>query len=142
MNRPTPICEPIDPEIPTLASHAVQLIQRDRKVAHARSGRMIDRVGNCRGDANDPDLAKPLDAERVGVVRLVHENDLDVVHVGVQRSPLCRTGALCPGLSPRKCRRAFAATGAGSLPTGVTTWAAAPALFVAELASENTCYRL
>ena len=72
------ICEPIDPEIPSLTSHAVQLIQRDREVAHARSGRMIDRVGNRRGDADDPDLAKPLDAERVGVVRLVHEDDLAV----------------------------------------------------------------
>src|SRR4029077_18274808 len=28
---------------------------------------------------------KPLDAERVGVVRLVHEDDLDVVDVGVHR---------------------------------------------------------
>ena len=74
-----------EPEITSLASQAVKLIQRDREVAHARSGRMIDRVGNRRGDADDPDLAKPLDAERVGVVRLVHEDDLDVVHVGVHR---------------------------------------------------------
>jgi hypothetical protein len=59
---------------PSLASQAVKLIQRDWEVAHARSGRMIDRVGNRRGDADDPDLAKPLDAERVGVVRLVHED--------------------------------------------------------------------
>src|SRR5438477_9460839 len=38
-----------------------QFIERDRQVAHALAGRVIDRVGDCRGDADDADLAQPLD---------------------------------------------------------------------------------
>ena len=73
------IGRPTDPEIRLPASRAVQLVERDREVAHARSGRMIDRVGDRRGDADDPDLTKPLDAKRVGVVRLVRRSRLSTM---------------------------------------------------------------
>src|SRR5208282_5586306 len=46
------------------ARSPLQLVQGDRQVAHALAGGMIDRIGDCRRNADDPDLAKPLDAER------------------------------------------------------------------------------
>jgi hypothetical protein len=42
---------------------------------------VVDRVRNRRRNANNADLAEPLDAERIAVVRLVDEDDLDVVDV-------------------------------------------------------------
>jgi len=42
-----------------------QLIERDRKVAHAFAGRVIDRVGDRCCNTDDADLAQALDAERV-----------------------------------------------------------------------------
>ena len=61
-------------------------IQRDRQVAHALAGGVMDRVGDGGGNADDADLAHPLDAEWIDdAVRLVDEDDIDVVHVGVHR---------------------------------------------------------
>src|SRR5262245_48942665 len=60
------------------------LIQRDRQVAYALAGRMIDRVGDGRRYADDADLADALDAEGIdGAVGLVDEDHLDVLDVGV-----------------------------------------------------------
>src|SRR5919106_693089 len=44
-----------------------QLLRRDGQVADALSGRVVNGVGDRRGDAHDRELADPLDAERVGV---------------------------------------------------------------------------
>jgi hypothetical protein len=47
---------------------------------------VIDRIRDRRRDADDANLAQPLDAERIDdVVRLIDEDHLDVVHVGVHR---------------------------------------------------------
>ena len=47
---------------------------------------MINRVGNRRRNADDADLAQPLDAHRVDdVVLLIDEDHLDVVDVGIHR---------------------------------------------------------
>src|SRR4051812_14660768 len=63
-----------------------QLINGDRQVPNALSGRVINRVGNGGCDADDADLPDALDAERIdGFVPLVDEDDLDVVHVCVHR---------------------------------------------------------
>ena len=64
----------------------LQFVQRDRQVAHALAGRVIDRIGDRRRDPDDADLADALDAERIDDrVRLVDEDHLDVVDVGVHR---------------------------------------------------------
>ena len=64
----------------------LQFIERDRQIAHPLAGGVIDGIGDCRGDADDADLADALDAERIDdVVRLVDENHLYVVNVGVHR---------------------------------------------------------
>src|SRR3954453_16173198 len=61
-----------------------QLIRRDRQIAHALAGRVIDRVGDRRGRSDYSDLTHALDAERVDdLVRLVDEDHLDVVHIRV-----------------------------------------------------------
>ena len=61
-----------------------QFIERDRQIAHAFAGRVIDRIGDRRGDADNADFADALDAERIDqVVRLVDEDDLDIVHIGI-----------------------------------------------------------
>src|SRR5919199_1659896 len=44
-----------------------QLLRRDGQVADALSGRVVNGVGDRRGDAHDRELADPLDAERVDV---------------------------------------------------------------------------
>jgi len=63
-----------------------QLLERDREVAHAFAGRVIDRVGDRRRNTDDADLHQALDAQRVDDrIRLVDEDHLDVVHVGVHR---------------------------------------------------------
>src|SRR5436190_24317467 len=68
------------------AKSPLQLVEGDRQVAHAFSGRVIDRVGYRRRDTDDSDLADAFDAERIDdVVRLVDEDHLDVVYVGVHR---------------------------------------------------------
>ena len=47
---------------------------------------MIDRVGDGRRDADDADLAQPLDSEWIDdLVRLVDEDNLDIVYIGVRR---------------------------------------------------------
>jgi hypothetical protein len=48
---------------------ALQLVKRDRQIADALSRRVMDRVGDGSGDADDADFAEPLDAERIVVVR-------------------------------------------------------------------------
>src|SRR6516164_4178151 len=63
-----------------------QLVERNRQIPYAFARRVINRVCNRSRHADNADLAEPLDAERIdGVVRLVDEDDLDVVHVGVHR---------------------------------------------------------
>ena len=62
---------------------AQQLINGDRQVPDALSGRVINRVSDRRSDADDGDFADPLDTERIAVVRLVDKDDLDVMHIGV-----------------------------------------------------------
>ena len=37
-----------------------QFVERDRQIAHALAGRVIDRVGDRRRHADDADLAQPL----------------------------------------------------------------------------------
>src|SRR5204862_5113298 len=67
-------------------SSPLQFIERDRQVAYTLAGRVIDRVGDRRGDADDANLAQPLDAEWIDdLVRLVDEDHLGVVYVGVHR---------------------------------------------------------
>jgi hypothetical protein len=62
----------------------LQLVQRDRQVAHALAGGVIDRVGDRRRDPDDADLANALDSERIDDrVRLLDEDHLDVVYVGI-----------------------------------------------------------
>lgn len=66
------------------ASGREQLFQADRQVAHAHARGMEDGVGH-RGVASDiAKLVEALDAERVHpVVRLGHEDRLDILNVGV-----------------------------------------------------------
>src|SRR5258708_39977225 len=45
------------------SGRAPQLVERDREIAHTLSGRVVDRIGNGCRDADDADLAEPLDAE-------------------------------------------------------------------------------
>src|SRR5437016_490313 len=45
------------------ASLGLQLVQRDRQVAHAFTGRMVDRVCYGRRNPDDADLTEPLDAQ-------------------------------------------------------------------------------
>jgi hypothetical protein len=66
-----------------------QFIERDREVAHALAGGVINRVRDCRRDANDPDLAAmrsfraehmvkreggPTDEQREQVTRMMKED--------------------------------------------------------------------
>jgi hypothetical protein len=44
---------------------------------------VVHRIRNCRRDADNADLAEPLDAEQITVVRLVDKDDPDVVDVRV-----------------------------------------------------------
>src|SRR5208283_374139 len=46
---------------------------------------MVDRVRNRRRNADNADLAEPLDAERIAVVWLVDEDDPDVMYIGIYR---------------------------------------------------------
>ncbi len=63
-----------------------ELVQRDRIVAHAHAGRVVDRVGDGRADAADAEFADALGlhwrGHRVG---LVEEDDFLVRDVGVDR---------------------------------------------------------
>ena len=74
----------------TSASWATRLrrnfIERNRKIADALAGRVINRVGDRRGNADDADLAQAFDAEAIdNRVGLFHEDHFDVVHVGIHR---------------------------------------------------------
>ncbi len=65
---------------------AEQLIRRDRQIAHAHAGRVIDRVRDRRRRAGDADLADALRADGVDDrVGLVDRDDLDRGHVQVHR---------------------------------------------------------
>ncbi len=44
-----------------------QLVERDRQIAHALSGGVVNGIGNSRGRARDADLADALDADRIDV---------------------------------------------------------------------------
>src|SRR5437763_1003765 len=62
----------------------LQFVERNRQVAHAFAGGMVDGVCDCRCNADNANLAQPLDAEWINpVVRLIDKNHLDVVHVGI-----------------------------------------------------------
>jgi hypothetical protein len=54
----------------------VQLVQRDRQVSDARPGRVIDRVGDRRRDADDADLADALEARSAGGERHYASTDM------------------------------------------------------------------
>jgi len=61
-------------------AQSLQFVKSDREIAHALPGRLIDRVRNRCCNADDADLTKAFDAERIDdVFRLVDENNLDVV---------------------------------------------------------------
>src|SRR6185437_10543037 len=60
-------------------------VQRNRQVAHALSGRVIDRICDCCCHADDADLSESFDAQRIAIVWLVDKDDFDVVDVGVHR---------------------------------------------------------
>src|SRR5207245_3648327 len=71
-------------QVPTASIKLNHLVERDRQVAHALSRRMIDRVGDRSRHADNADLAEALDAERIDdLVRLLDEDDVDVVHIGI-----------------------------------------------------------
>src|SRR5438094_2034446 len=63
---------------------SLQLIQRDRQIANALAGRVIDGIGDRRRDPDNTDLAEAFCAERIDErVRLVDEDYLDVANVGI-----------------------------------------------------------
>src|SRR6476646_9173319 len=68
---------------PKLPEH---LVDGNWQVANAFAGGMIDGIGDGSGYSDNTDLAHALDSERVDdVVRLIDEDDLDVLYVGVHR---------------------------------------------------------
>ena len=63
-----------------------QLVRRDRQLPDASAGGVEDGVGDGRRDADHPELAHALDAERVDdLVVFLDEHRLDIVDVGVDR---------------------------------------------------------
>ena len=59
---------------------------RDRQIAHALAGGVIDRIRDRRRGADDADLADAFDAERIDlVVLLLDEDHVDCVYVGIHR---------------------------------------------------------
>src|SRR4029450_13028885 len=70
----------------SLASIPHQLVERDRQIAHALAGRVIDRVRNRRRSADNADFADALDAERIDlVILLFDENYVDRMHIRIYR---------------------------------------------------------
>ena len=74
----------------SLLSHGRQpveeLVERDRIVAHAHAGGVVDRVGDGRADAADAELGDALGLHRRGHrVGLVEEDHLLVRDVGMDR---------------------------------------------------------
>src|SRR5436305_14592119 len=64
-------CGSAPPDRLRLSQH---FVQRDRQVAHAYAGRVVDRVGDRRGHADNTYLADTLHAELIDLrVRLVDE---------------------------------------------------------------------
>src|SRR6266446_8597588 len=67
-----------------LALLALQLVERDRQVPHACTGRVVDRVCYGRRNPDDADLTETLDAQRLDdLIRFVDEDHLDAVHVRI-----------------------------------------------------------
>src|SRR5215831_14656168 len=72
--------------VSSLALIPHQLVERDRQIAHAFSGRMIDRIRHGRRGADDADFADAFDTERIDlVILLFDEDDVDRVHVRIHR---------------------------------------------------------
>jgi hypothetical protein len=62
-------------------SLSLQLVQCNWQIANAFSGCVVDRVRNCRRNADGADFAQPLDSKRIDeLVRLVDENHLGILH--------------------------------------------------------------
>src|SRR5262245_8768575 len=73
-------------QVSSLALIPHQLVERDRQIAHAFAGRMIDRIRHGRRGADDADFADAFDTERIDlVVLLLDEDDIDRVHVRIHR---------------------------------------------------------
>src|SRR5215472_18781639 len=65
---------------------AQQLVGRDRQIANALSGAMIDRVGDRGGSSDNADFADTFDTERIDlVVFLVDEDHVDGMDIRVHR---------------------------------------------------------
>src|SRR5262249_29885296 len=65
---------------------ASELVERDRQVANAFAGRVINRIGDRGSDTDDANLSHTLDTERIDdVVWLVDEDDVDIVDVSIHR---------------------------------------------------------
>src|SRR5262249_22098231 len=81
--RPRSLRRAKRPSVRRAGSLPLWFIERNREVAHALSGRVVDRVRNRCRNADNAYLAEPLDAEPIAVVWLVDEDDSDVVDVRV-----------------------------------------------------------
>ena len=74
-------------------SLSLQLVQCNWQIANAFSGCVVDRVRNCRRNADGADFAQPLDSKRIDeLVRLVDEDHLDILHVRIRRYVLFAVG--------------------------------------------------
>src|SRR5436305_10942293 len=61
-----------------------QLVDRDRQVPHPLAGRVVDGVGDRRGDSRDADLADAPAAERVDHrIGIVQQLNFEMAEVGV-----------------------------------------------------------
>jgi len=68
-----------------------QLVRRNWQVSDAFAGRVEDSIGDSCRHADGADLTQPLGAERVsGLILFLNEDDLDVVHIGVDRDVVVR----------------------------------------------------
>src|SRR5262249_9979356 len=70
-----------------------QLVERDRQIAHAFARRMIDRIRDRGGGADDADFADLFDAERIDLVILLFDEDRDRLGSyapAPTRQPACR----------------------------------------------------
>jgi hypothetical protein len=71
------------------AARLQKLLHRDRKIAHAHAGRVINGVGNRRRRGYRGQLAEPLGAEWARfLVELADEDDVELRDVGICRYDL------------------------------------------------------
>src|SRR5579864_2239900 len=96
-----------------------ELVERDRQLAYPSSGRVIDGIGQCAGDAGDADLSDAADAERIEhKVRIVDERHVDHLDVGVDRERVA--------LTMRPLRRSRMLSSSNAKLTPHTHWSLAP----------------